>query len=150
VSVRRVSLQKSAGSILAPNKLLRSAPKRVAVGVNGGLARHSHRRESVGEGAERNDGWKVGLHAFLEKREGPAETQDDVRASFSGRHIARKGGAPGRSRDRGCNGHRILRRVLVGGRHLRLSRAISFHEKMVTATLAASSRGIARTRKSQR
>jgi len=38
VSVRRVSLQKSAGSILAPNKLARSAPKRVAVRVNGGLA----------------------------------------------------------------------------------------------------------------
>jgi hypothetical protein len=32
-----VTLQKSAGSILASNKLPRSAPKRVAVGVNGGL-----------------------------------------------------------------------------------------------------------------
>jgi len=83
-------LQKSAGRILAPNKLVRSAPKRVAVGVNGGLARHGHRRESVGEGAERNDRWRVGLHAFLEKREGPVETQDDVRASFSGRHIAER------------------------------------------------------------
>ena len=48
-------------------------------------------------------------------------------------------------RDRGCNGHRILRRVLVDGRHLRLSRAISFHEEVVTATLAASSRGKAIT-----
>jgi len=38
VSVRRVSLQKSAGRILVPNKLARSAPKRVAVRVNGGLA----------------------------------------------------------------------------------------------------------------
>jgi len=38
VSVRRVSLQKSAGRVLAPNKLPRSAPKRVAVRVNGGLA----------------------------------------------------------------------------------------------------------------
>jgi len=62
-----------------------------------------------------------------------------VRASSSGRHIRRK--AVGRSRNRGCKGHRILRRVLDGGRHLRLSRAISFHEKVVTATLAASSRG---------
>jgi len=81
-------LQKSAGSILAPNKLVRSAPKRVAVRVNGGLARRSLRRENVGEGFERKGGWRVGLHAFLEKREGPAETQDDVRASFSGRDIA--------------------------------------------------------------
>jgi hypothetical protein len=56
-----VQLQKSAGSILAPNKLVRSARKRVAVRVNGGLAKHGHRRESVGGGAERNDGWRVGL-----------------------------------------------------------------------------------------
>jgi hypothetical protein len=45
------------------------------------------------------------------------------------------------SRDRGRKGHRILRRVLVDGRHLRLSRAIAFHEAVVTATLAASSHG---------
>jgi len=32
-----MQLQKSAGSILASNKLVRSAPKRVAVRVNGGL-----------------------------------------------------------------------------------------------------------------
>jgi hypothetical protein len=32
-----VQLQKSAGSILASNKPVRSAPKRVAVRVNGGL-----------------------------------------------------------------------------------------------------------------
>jgi len=60
-----VQLQKSAGSILAPNKLVRSAPKRVAVRVNGGLARHGHRRESVGGCVERNDVWRVGSHAFL-------------------------------------------------------------------------------------
>jgi len=53
-----VTLQKSAGSILAPNKLARSARKRVAVRVNGGLARDGHRRESVGGGAKRNDCWK--------------------------------------------------------------------------------------------
>jgi len=53
-----------------------------------------------------------------------------------------------RSRDRGCKGHRILRRVLVGGRHLRTSRAIGFHEQVVTATLAASSRGQRRERDS--
>jgi len=46
-----------------------------------------------------------------------------------------------RSWDRGCKGHRILRRVLVGGRHLRTSRAIGFHESVVKAALAASSRG---------
>jgi len=56
-----VSLQKSAGSVLVPNKLPRSARKRVAVGVNGSLARHGQRRENVGGGVERNDGWRVGL-----------------------------------------------------------------------------------------
>jgi hypothetical protein len=53
-----------------------------------------------------------------------------------------------RSWDRGCKGHRILRRVLVGGRHLRTSRALGFHESVVTATLAASSRGQRRERDS--
>jgi hypothetical protein len=53
-------LQKSAGRILAPNKLVRSAPKRVAVRVNGDLARPGHRRESVGGSVERNDRWRVG------------------------------------------------------------------------------------------
>jgi hypothetical protein len=53
-----------------------------------------------------------------------------------------------RSRDRGCKGHRILRRVLVGGSHLRTSRAIGFHEQVVKATLAASSRGQRRERDS--
>jgi len=51
-----------------------------------------------------------------------------------------------RSRDRGCKGHRILRRVLVGGRHLRASRPIGFHELVVKATLAASSHGQRRER----
>jgi len=45
-----------------------------------------------------------------------------------------------RSRDRGRKGHRILGRVLVGGRHFGSSRAILFHERVVTATSAASSR----------
>ena len=51
----------------------------------------------------------------------------------------------GWSRDRGCKGHRIPRRVLVDGRHLGSSRAISFHEAVVTAALANLSRGKAIT-----
>lgn len=75
-------------------------------------------------------------HATVTDR---AQTHGGVRASSSGCRATAK--AARRSRDRGCNGHRIPRRVLVGGRHLRTSRAISFHEAMVKATLAASSRG---------
>lgn len=96
VPLRRDSLQKSAGSFLASNKLLRSTPKRVAVRVNGGLARHGHQRESAGGGVERKGCWRVGLHVRLKSGEGPAETQDDVRASFSGRHsVARRCGGRG-------------------------------------------------------
>jgi len=69
--------------------------------------------------------------------ERPAETQDDVRTSFSGSLLFYESGG---SRNRARKGHWILRRVLVGGRHLGLSRIIVFHEKVVTATLAASSR----------
>jgi len=56
-------LQKSAGSVLAPNKLPRSARKRVAVGVNGGLVSRGHRRENAGGRVERNGRWIVGLPA---------------------------------------------------------------------------------------
>ena len=42
-----MQLQKSAGSILASNKLSRSAPKRVAVKVNGGLGGAAIGHESV-------------------------------------------------------------------------------------------------------
>jgi len=55
----------------------------------------------------------------------------------------------GRSRGRDRKGHRILRRVLVGGSHLGSSRAIAFHEAVVKAASAASSRGKAMTRKSR-
>jgi len=86
-----VQLQKSAGRILASNKLARSARKRVAVRVNGGLARHGRRRESVGGGAARRESWRVGLqsHSF-ESGGGPVETQDGVRTSFSGRLVTER------------------------------------------------------------
>jgi len=43
------------------------------------------------------------------------------------------------SRDRGRKVHRILRRVLIDGRHPGSSRTIFFHEKVVTVVLAAPS-----------
>ena len=66
-----------------------------------------------------------------------------MRTSFSGLHTRQKRRCGG-SRDRGCKGHRILRRVLVGGRFLGSSRAILFHERVVTAVSAAPSRGESR------
>jgi hypothetical protein len=67
-----VTLQKSAGSFLASNTLVRSARKREAVRVNGGLARHGGRRESVACSTKRTKGWRVGLHVCLKSGEGPA------------------------------------------------------------------------------
>ena len=70
-------------------------------------------------------------------RQRPAEAQGGARASFSGRNFPRKGER--RSRDRGCKDHRILRRVPHDRRHPGQSRAIVFHEAVVTTALAASS-----------
>jgi len=78
-------LQKSAGSILASNKLARSAPKRVAVRVNGGLGGTA-------------TGTKVSETVSLETMSGvsgcaevngagPAKTQGGVRTSSSGCRI---------------------------------------------------------------
>jgi len=84
VSVRRVSLQKSASSILTSNKLARSAPKRVAVRVNGGLAGVASDTQVSGT-TSANRSWRS---AFIQVNgEGPAKTQDDVRASSSGRRM---------------------------------------------------------------
>jgi len=102
-----VSLQKSAGRVLASNKLARSAPKRVAVRVNGGLA-------GAGVGAKASGSVPcervAGVSAFTATPcgigEGPAKTQDDVRASSSGCLTQPK--AVRQSRDRGHKGHRIL------------------------------------------
>jgi hypothetical protein len=83
-----VQLQKSAGRILASNKLVRSARKRVAVRVNGGLAGHDRGRESASGRATRNESWRVGPIASRSRSGGgPAETQDGVRTSFSGRLV---------------------------------------------------------------
>jgi hypothetical protein len=83
-SVRRMQLQKSASSILASNKLARSAPKRVAVRVNGGLVGVASGTQVSGS-TSTNRSWRS---AFIQViGEGPAKTQDDVRASFSGRRM---------------------------------------------------------------
>ena len=47
--VRRSEVAEVDGRRLVSNTLVRSAPKRVAVRVNGGLARGGHRRESAGD-----------------------------------------------------------------------------------------------------
>jgi len=86
VSVRRVSLQKSAGRVLAPNKLARSAPKRVAVGVNGGLVGEASGTKVSGTSSVKRPLVCRPSSVRLSRGigEGPAKAQDDVRASSSG------------------------------------------------------------------
>jgi hypothetical protein len=55
---------------------------------------------------------------------GPAKTQGGARASSSGRLVTQK--VVRRSRNRGCKGHRILRRVPADGRHPGSAKASSF------------------------
>jgi hypothetical protein len=59
--VRRMQLQKVVRRRRVPNTHARSARKRVAVRVNGGLGRRGDRRESVGHHVERKDARCVGI-----------------------------------------------------------------------------------------
>jgi len=84
-----MQLQKSAGSILASNKLVRSAPKRVAVGVNGGLGGAASDTQVSGSvSIERVAGGSAcAVDIAVRDR---AQTQDDARTSFSGRRTRPK------------------------------------------------------------
>jgi hypothetical protein len=63
-----------------------------------------------------------------------AQAQGDVRYVIQ--RSSRSAQASRRSRDRGCKGHRILRRVPDDGRHSGSSRAVTFHEVAVTVASA--------------
>lgn len=67
----------------------------------------------------------------------PAKAQGGVTSATQGRFGLRERCEP--SRDRGHNGHRILRRVPDDGRHSGLSRSVTFHEVAGIAALAAPS-----------
>jgi len=110
-----------------PKYARQTRPKKDGQGrVNGGLGRGSYRRVKASVGAS---GEKANRESDSPEQYGGdrRKAHGDVRASSSGRHIAQ---AVGRSRDRGCNGHRILRRVPVDGRHLGLASSIVFHDSV--------------------
>jgi len=101
--------------------------------VNGGLARSERRRVKPSAGAS-SEGFVAGRpHRKRRERIGtrPRVTRDRCSA------VATSSKAVLRSWDRGCNGHRILGRVLADGRHPRSSRGVSFHEKASTVVSAA-------------
>jgi len=100
---------------LASNKLGKRAPKRAAGSSERGPSSSlSSVGETTGADVERKDESRVGLHRHTAGKD-RRKAQGGERSSSSGRDIAR---AVLRSRGRGCNGHRILRRVPAGRRHL--------------------------------
>jgi len=89
--------------------------------------------ETVGGRVERRDESRVGLTGKTgEDRRRPRV----ARECHSTVHPSPK--AVSGSWDRGCNGHRILRRVPIDRRHPGSSRGVGFHEKASTVVLAVS------------
>jgi len=81
--------------------------------VNGGLARSERRRVIPSSGASGEGAIRESDSPVTRERIGgrPRVARDRHPAAFTSPK------AVGRSRDRGCNGHRILRRALTDGRH---------------------------------
>jgi hypothetical protein len=91
--------------------------------VNGDLARGEGRRMKPSAVASGKGTPRVGLTA--KAGEDRRKAQGGERSSSSGSFVAQ---AVRESRDQGCNGHWILRRVPIDGRHPRASSGALFHE----------------------
>jgi hypothetical protein len=123
-----VQLQKSVGDVWPRISSANALQKERQGRVNGGLARSESRRvipstSTSGEGYSRES-----ASPLRRERSGarPRVTRDRHSAVFSSPKAVR------RSRDRGCKGHRILRRVPTDGRHPGSSRGVTFHERAST------------------
>jgi hypothetical protein len=92
--------------------------------VNGDLARGEVRRMKPSAVASSKGTARVGLTA--QAGEDRRKAQGDERSSSSGSFVAK---AVRESRDQGCNGHWILRRVPIDGRHPRAPSGVLFHER---------------------
>jgi hypothetical protein len=120
-----VQLQKSLGDVWPRISSANALQKERQGRVNGGLARSEGRRvkPSASASGERNES-RVGHTANAgADRHRPRVARDRHSAGFTSPK------AVGGSRDRGCKGHRILRRVPIDGRHPGSSRSVGFHEK---------------------
>lgn len=102
--------------------------------MNGGLARSTGRRVKPSAGASsemlRRESDSPRKRARLGAR--PRVTRDCHPAVFTSPK------AVWGSRDRGCKGHRILRRAPTDGRHPGSSRGVGFHERASTVVSADS------------
>jgi hypothetical protein len=97
--------------------------------VNGDLARGEVRRMKPSAVASSKGTARVGLTA--QAGEDRRKAQGDERSSSSGSFVAK---AVRESRDQGCNGHWILRRVPIDGRHPGSLTGAAFHETTSTVT----------------
>ena len=108
-------LQKSSGGVWSRISSVIALQKQRQDRVNGDLARSERRwmKPSTGAASERS----VGVSGQFPERTGRVRTKTHggARVPSSGRPITQK--VVCRSRDRGCSGHRILRRVPVDRRH---------------------------------
>jgi hypothetical protein len=102
--------------------------------VNGGLARSTGRRVIPSAGASSEMFVASRTHRQRRARTGarPRVTRDCHPAVSSSPKAVR------RSRDRGCKGHRILRRAPTDRRHPGSSRGVGFHEQAPTVVSAVS------------
>jgi len=119
-----VQLQKSVGDVWSRIGSANALQKeRSGSSERGPSSSLSSAGETVGGGLAQKDDSRVGLTA----KTGRTGTRPRVARD---RHpaVATSSQAVVRSRDRGCNGHRILRRVPTDGRHPGSSRSVGFHE----------------------
>jgi hypothetical protein len=128
-------LQKSSGGVWSRISSAFAQQKLRQGRVNGDLARSERRwvKPSTGAASERSVGVPANTRENGKVR---TKTQGGARVPSSGRPITRK--VVCRSRDRGCSGHRILRRVPADGRHPGSKRGVGFHETALTMVSAIS------------
>jgi len=100
--------------------------------VNGGLALSKRQRVKPLMGAESEETNRESASPVRRERIGarPRVTRDRHPAVLTSPK------AVGESRDRGCNGHRILRRALADGRHPGSLRGVSRHGRAFRVVLA--------------
>jgi len=128
-----VQLQKSIGDVWPQISSANALQKERQGRVNGGLARNGTRwvKPSAGVSSETKS---RGSASPVKTGEDRHETQGALRSASA---VVTSPKAVGRSWGRGCNGHRILRRVLIDGRHPGSSRSVALHGAAATVVSAA-------------
>jgi len=130
-----VQLQKSVGDNWSRISSANALQKEWQGRVNGDLARSEGRRVKPSANASSERKSRVGFHSYSKSRNTgtrPRVTRD----RYSAVHASPK--AVSGSRDRGCNDHRILRRVPADRRHPGPTRSVVFHEKAPAVVLVIS------------